>query len=196
MSKQFSQASENNKSAILDVLRQYFVDVGKVLEIGSGSGQHAAYFSYGLPHVIWQPSDLIENHPSIEAWLQSSEHLNWQLPLELDVDKGQWKNDTYSGVFSANTAHIMSWNQVVKMISGISKTLLPGGIFILYGPFNYGGEFTSESNARFNQWLISQAPHRAIRDFERVESAAREHGLTFLKDCKMPANNRCLVFKK
>lgn len=192
--KPFSQACENNKTPILAVLQQYFTEPGKILEIGTGTGQHAVFFTEHLPHLQWQTSDLEENHAGIGLWMADYPGENLLPPLTLDVGKNSWDFGPVDGVFTANTAHIMAWDEVLIMLEGVGKILKSGGKFVIYGPFNYGGQFTSDSNARFNEWLKVQAPHRAIRDFEAVCEAASKQGLSFVDDLEMPANNRCLVF--
>lgn len=201
MSKPFSQACENNKAAILTVLQQHFPDPGKLLEIGSGTGQHAVFFAAELPHLQWQTSDLVENHPGIHAWMADYPAENLLPPLRLDVADCDWTDcnrhwGPFDGVFTANTAHIMPWDEVLTMLDGVAQVLRSGGKLVIYGPFNYHGQFTSPSNARFNDWLQAQAPHRAIRDFEAVCEAAAARGLQWLDDIAMPANNRCLVFER
>lgn len=194
ISKPFSQACENNKTPILAVLQQHFTEPGKVLEIGSGTGQHAIFFAEHLPHLQWQTSDLTENHSGIQSWMADYSGENLLPPLTLDVGNNSWDFGSFDGVFTANTAHIMAWEEVLIMLQGVGKILNPGGKLVVYGPFNYRGQFTSDSNARFNEWLKMQAPHRAIRDFEAVCEAAAQQGLSFVDDIEMPANNRCLVF--
>jgi len=194
--KPFSQACENNKHAILAVLNRYLRSPGKVLEIGSGTGQHATFFAENLPYLSWQTSDLRENHPGILAWMHDYPGENLLPPFELNVANDNWNLSGFGGVFTANTAHIMSWDEVVAMIKGVAASLDHEGYWIIYGPFNYAGQFTSDSNVRFNEWLKAQAPHRAIRDFEALCSQAKAAGLSLLEDCSMPANNRCLVFQK
>ncbi len=194
--KPFSQACENNKQPILEVLQRHLTAPGSVLEIGTGTGQHAVWFAGHLPHLQWQTSDLVENHPGIRAWLADYEGDNLDAPIALDVAARDWPLSEFDAVFTANTVHIMAWPEVLAMLDGVAQLLVPGGLLIVYGPFNYNGQFTSESNARFNDWLKEQAPHRAIRDFEVVCEEARHRGLQLLEDVAMPANNRCLVFSK
>ena len=148
--KKFSQASENNKQPILRVLKEWCADCRDVLEIGSGTGQHAAYFSEHLPHLCWHCSDLPANHPSVNAWLDEAGHGNFARPFELDVScQDHWDsaractNAGFDAVFSANTAHIMSWSNVCDMFQGVAGLLAPQGVFLLYGPFNRNGAFTS-----------------------------------------------------
>jgi len=158
-----------------------------VLEIGSGTGQHAAYFARELPHLVWQTSDVAENLPGIREWVSDPP------PIELEVGK-EWPKVDADAVFSANTCHIMSWQQVQRMIEGIGKieTLQT---FCLYGPFNYGGKHTSDSNARFDAMLRARDPASGLRDFEKINALAEKAGLRLEEDNAMPANNRLLVWK-
>lgn len=192
--KPFSQACENNKAAILTVLQAHLRDATRVLEIGSGTGQHAIFFAEHLPHLHWQTSDLAEHHAGIREWLKEFPRHNLLSPLTLNVATSLWDFGSFDGVFTANTLHIMAWDEVLAMLDGVAKVLCPQGKLVIYGPFNYRGQFTSPSNARFNEWLQAQAPHRAIRDFEALCAAASARGLRWLDDIEMPANNRCLVF--
>lgn len=194
--KPFSQACLNNRDPILQVLRRVFAQQHQVLEIGSGTGQHAVYFAEHLPHLHWQTSDLVENHEAILAWLDDYAGDNIAPPLELDVTQQDWPVSEFDAVFSANTAHIMPWEAVEQMFAGIPSVLQSGGILALYGPFNYNGTYTSESNRRFDGWLKAQAPHRAIRDFELINALAQRADLTLLEDNAMPANNRLLVWRR
>jgi cyclopropane fatty-acyl-phospholipid synthase-like methyltransferase len=161
-----------------------------VLEIGSGTGQHAAYFAPELPHLTWQPSDAAEHLPGIRMWVGDG-----AAPIELDVER-PWPDVNADAVFSANTAHIMSWPQLERMFEGIGQLLPAGGVFALYGPFSYGGQHTSESNARFDAMLRSRDPLSGLRNFEDIDTLGERCGLTVVEDNAMPANNRLLVFKK
>lgn len=194
--KNYSEACEENKYPILDVLRQAFSELHSILEIGSGTGQHAVFFAEHIPHLLWQPSDTIENHASIIEWINDSQLDNVLPPLELDVAKHHWPTQTFDGIFSANTTHIMSWPEVVELFSGVRNVLASQGKFCLYGPFNYGGEFTSPSNAHFDQWLKSREPKSGIRDFETLNKLAADIDLTLINDHEMPVNNRLLVWQK
>jgi uncharacterized protein DUF938 len=182
--KPFSEASERNRDPILAILKRVFRQTSKVLEIGSGTGQHAAYFSAALPHLVWQASDRAENLPGIRQWGAA--------PIELDVD-GEWPAIDADAIFTANTCHIMSWPQVVRMFEGIGRIRGVNTVCI-YGPFNYGGRHTSESNARFDAMLRGRDPASGLRDFEALVTLAARHGLTLAEDNPMPANNRLLVF--
>lgn len=192
--KAFSQACENNKGPILAVLRPLLSDRESVLEIGSGTGQHAAYFAAQMPQLIWQASDVPQNHASIEAWIDGID--NARAPLALDVDSGTWPVEGYAAAFSANTAHIMHWSTVTNMFKGIGRMLEPGGVFALYGPFNYDGAYTSPSNERFDRSLRAADPGMGIRDFEAVADLAASAGMSLVDDHAMPANNRTLVWER
>ncbi len=194
--KQYSEACEQNCSPILDVLRNEFAESHHVLEIGSGTGQHAVYFCRHLPHLQWQTSDLDENHASIRAWLAEAGLENARPPLTLDVSRDDWPATRFDGVFSANTTHIMSWFAVECMFDGIGKLLDPRGRFCLYGPFNYGDRYTSSSNQRFDHWLKSRDPDSGLRNFEDLDELAGMHGMMLVSDHQMPVNNRLLVWEK
>lgn len=194
--KPFAESCAENRAPILAVLREVFADRRRVLEIGSGTGQHACYFASALPFLTWQTSDLAENHPGIHAWLAEEGNTNILPPLLLDVRQPQWPVDAVDAVFSANTAHIMGWDGVQAMFAGIGRVLEPGGLFALYGPFNYGGKYTAESNARFDAWLRQRDPASGVRNFEDLQALAAGAGLELLRDYPMPADNRTLVWRK
>lgn len=193
--KPYAEACERNKRPILEVLIHEFADARRVLEIGSGTGQHAAFFGPALPRLIWQTSDLAVNHAGIRAWLAEAAAPNVREPLLLDV-LGPWPDWPFDAVFSANTAHIMSWPQVQAMFAGVARVLAPSGRFCLYGPFNRRGEFTSESNREFDRALRAQDPAMGLRDDRELCALARGCGLTLESDHDMPANNRLLVWRK
>lgn len=194
--KQFSEACERNKQVILDTIEPLLKNKASVLEIGSGTGQHAIHFAQSLPYLKWQPSDLEENHPSINAWIADSDVSNILAPIALDTTANHWPTRLFDAIYSANTAHIMPWNAVEAMFKGASNSLSSDGLFMLYGPFNYNGEFTSESNRQFEVWLKEVNPCRGIRDFEAVNHLAELHRLKLKQDFEMPANNRLLVWRK
>ena len=193
--KPFSQACANNSHAILTVLQRVLADSCKVLEIGSGTGQHAVHFAGHLSHLTWQTSDLPDNHAGINAWLADYSGANLMAPFALDVTASPWPALEIDAVFSANTAHIMSWSAVQAMFDNFKNILPTGAVLALYGPFNYNGDYTSDSNRNFDVWLKTQAPHRAIRDFEAVNKLAAQAGLALQEDNEMPANNRLLVWR-
>lgn len=193
--KPFSEASERNREPILAVLRQHFADRRRVLEIGTGTGQHAVCFAASLPQLIWQTSDRDENHEGIRLWLQDAALENVLAPLSLDVT-GTWPADRYDAVYTANTLHIMSWQEVERFFAKLPDVMTDNAMLVVYGPFNYGGRFTSDSNAAFDASLRAAVPHRGIRDFEAVDKLAQGAGLRLVNDHAMPANNRCLVWQR
>jgi len=193
--KPFAESCEQNKHVIFEVIEKHFSGCQNILEVGSGTGQHAVFFASKLPHLLWQPSEQAENISGILQWLEDYPSNNIQSPITLNVNE-TWPANAYDGVFSANTAHIMSWQEVICFFKGVGESLESGGTFCLYGPFNYNKNFTSESNARFDQWLKDQSPLRGIRDFEELNSLAENQGLNFKEDVEMPANNRILVWQK
>lgn len=196
LTKPFSQSCENNKAPILDVLKKLLDKKHSVLEVGSGTGQHAVYFAKALTHLIWQTADQAAYHAGIQQWIGEASLDNVHDPLLLNVNDFDWRQAQYDAVFTANTLHIMSEQAAQYFTSNVHKTLNSGGLFIAYGPFNYDGEFTSSSNMRFNDWLKTQNQHSAIRDFEVINQCAQDNKLQFYLDYKMPANNRLLVWKK
>jgi len=196
----FSQACENNKKSILSVLESAFSTTNKVLEVGSGTGQHAEFFAENLPHLNWQPSDLLVNHHAINYRKEHSALTNLLTPITLDLNQ-PWQAvgsslplGKFDGIFTANTLHIVSDLLVEKFFIGVGKTLTQGGSLCIYGPFNYQGQYTSESNRNFDLWLKNRDEESAIRDFEDIVSLAQSTGLSLLADNVMPANNRLLVF--
>ena len=192
----FSSAAERNQQPILDQLRILLPQQGTILEIGSGTGQHAVFFTRNLPGLLWQPSDRSENLAGLEARF-SSEGNERILPLlQLDVIRDPWPGFSFEGAYSANTAHIMSWDAVVAMFTGVATHLLPGARFCLYGPFNIDNCFTSESNAQFDAGLRAKNSQMGIRDMAAIESLANLHQMQFEHKLAMPANNFILVFKK
>jgi SAM-dependent methyltransferase len=200
--KPYAESSEVNKAPILAVLKEIFAERKRVLEIASGTGQHAVYFGRELPHLIWQPSELPQNLPGIQAWLDEAQLPNVLAPLALDVNDAHWDvNDArwpvtaVDAIFNANTVHIISWPEVERLFAHIARVIAPGGCVCLYGPYNYDGKFTSESNARFDVWLKSRDPVSGVRDFEAVNRLAASHGLELLRDIAMPSNNRMLVWQ-
>ena len=194
--KPFSAACERNREPILGVLRAHFADRRHVLEIGSGTGQHAAYFATQLPHLTWQASDRATNLPGIRQWLDEAALPNTPAPLVLDVARGPWPRQTFDAVFSANTLHIMAWTEVEAMFAALGESLAGDAQLAIYGPFNYRGRFTSASNAEFDRNLKAQAAQRGIRDFADVDRLARAAGFALIEDAAMPANNRCLVWQR
>jgi len=191
----YSKACENNKEPILAILKSAFSNVSNVLEIGSGSGQHAVHFAPALPHLVWQTSDVVINHQGMMAWLNAFPADNLLPPLALDLND-EWQIARYDAIFTANTLHIVNQSLVTSFFDKTAKHLNVGGKLCIYGPFNYAGKFTSESNAEFDNWLKIKSPECGIRDFEWICELANEAQLELVKDHEMPANNRLLEFIK
>jgi cyclopropane fatty-acyl-phospholipid synthase-like methyltransferase len=195
MTKPHAPSCDRNRDPILAVLSEHFSDRRTVLEIGSGTGQHAVYFAKSLPHLVWQTSDVEDNLPGIREWLDEEDLPNTLPPLLLDV-QGKWPGAQFDAVFSANTLHIMSWPEVEMLFAHLNDALAADAKVAIYGPFNYAGKFTSESNAAFNDWLRARGEHMAIRDFEAVNALAESISLRLIADVDMPANNRTLVWQR
>lgn len=196
MDKPFSQSCENNKLPILQVISEVYVKPVEVLEIGSGTGQHACYFAQKLPHITWQCSDLRENIPGIDQWVAEAELTNLNPPLELDVTMSIWPVTEINALFSANTLHIISWSKIEILFQRLQRYLHTGARCCFYGPFNYQGNYTSDSNARFDQWLKTREPLSGIRDFEAIQDLAQAAGMRLIDDIAMPANNRLSIWQK
>jgi len=194
-SKPFAPSCERNKDAILTVLGRYLDGVNEVLEIGSGTGQHAVHMGRYLPTLRWQTSELIGNHAGIRAWIRDSGLSNVLEPLDLDVNAAAWPLQSTQAVYTANTVHIMSWDSVQAMFTGLRRILNTDGLLLIYGPFNYHGEFTSEGNRRLDEFIKANDSVSGIRDFEAVNELAEANGLKMLEDVEMRANNRLLVWR-
>ena len=207
--KPFAPACERNREPILAVLRTAFAHCRTVLEIGSGSGQHAVHFAAAMPWLTWQCSDVAAHLPGIGMWLDEARLANTPPPLALDV-RGPWPARRYDAVFSANSLHIMGWSEVEAFFAGVDRVLTGGrgvatkapaaatgcGILAVYGPFNDGGRYSSDSNRAFDAWLRARDPRSGLRDVEAVDALARDIGLQRLDDIAMPANNRCLLWQR
>lgn len=196
MNKPFAQSCENNQAVILTALERLLEPGQIVLEVGSGTGQHAVYFAGRLPRVIWQTSDQPQYHVGIRLWLDEAALSNVLAPVVLDVRTVDWSILAYDAVFTANSLHIMAADAAEQFMRGVSSALSPGGLFIAYGPFNYKGKFSSDSNARFDLWLKQQNQLSGIRDFEVLNQCAEQGGMYLLDDIAMPANNRLLIWRK
>ncbi len=193
----WSPACERNRGPILEVLREVFADRRSVLEIGSGTGQHAVHFAAALPGLVWHTSDLAEHHAGILGWIREEGLDNVRAPLLLDVSSDPWPAlPAIDAAFSANTAHIMSWHGVCDMFAGLGARLPAKAPFCLYGPFNVDGRFTSDSNREFDASLRLRNPHMGLRDLELLEKLARETGFVLTDNHAMPANNRMLVWRR
>lgn len=192
----YSSAAERNRQPILDQLRILLPENCTVLEIGSGTGQHAVFFSRHLKSIQWQPSDREENFASLEVRFTEEGNPRILPLLKLDVITDAWPQRTYTAAYSANTAHIMSWQAVEAMFAGIAAHLEKDARFCLYGPFNCNGQYTSESNARFDRQLRLNSPEMGIRDMEAIETLANTNQMYFDRNIAMPANNYILVFAR
>lgn len=194
--KPFAESCEVNQGPILNVLQEVFADRKHVLELASGTGQHAVHFGHALPHLIWQTSELQQNHSGIQMWLDEAQLPNVRPPLHIDANDEAWPIGNVDAIFCANSVHIMSWQEVEKLFAGIGRVLDAHGLLCLYGPFNYEGKFTSESNARFDTWLKTRDHKSGVRDFEALNILAEAHSMKLLKDIEMPINNRTLVWQR
>jgi cyclopropane fatty-acyl-phospholipid synthase-like methyltransferase len=194
--KPFAPSCERNREPILQVLAPLLRDARSVLEVGSGTGQHAVHFAAAMPWLTWQTSERAEHLPGIAQWLEDAALPNTPPSLALDVATGPWPGTRFDAVFTSNTLHIMGWPQVQAFFAGVDSVLAPGGTVVAYGPFNLGGAYTSQSNAQFDAWLKARDPASAIRDFEAVDALARGIGLQLMDDHAMPANNRLPVWRR
>jgi SAM-dependent methyltransferase len=196
MIKPYSDSCDQNREAILAVLAPLFSSYSTVLEVGSGTGQHAIYFAEKMPHLTWYTSDCRSYLEGINMWLIEAGLPNVVAPFELDVSASQWPTLAVDAIFTANSLHIMHQPDVVNLIDGAGSLLSCGGSLVIYGPFNYNRQYTSESNARFDQWLQARDPESGIKHFEEVASLAKNCGMALANDYAMPANNRILHFVK
>ena len=196
MIKPTSPACLRNQAPIAEVLKAHLNQSASLLEIGSGTGQHASYFTTALPDIIWQPSDLANTIDGINAWRERTAKENFLPPLVLDIEQDLWPVKQVDAVFSANLVHYVSWPKVRAMMTGIGRVLKDSGIALFYGPYNYDGQFTSDGNRDLDSWLRERDPESGIKDFEQIILAARKEKLRLIKDIAMPANNRILVLQK
>ena len=192
----FSEACERNKGPILEMLRTHFAGCSQVLEIGSGTGQHAVHFAAQLVHLTWHPTERLGFLPDLAARIQAEGGPNVRPPTVLDVMQPVWPLSRVDGIFTANTLHIMSWSEVTSMFQGIGATLAPGGTLCIYGPFRYDGRYTSPSNLEFDRMLQERDPRSGLREMAAVTSLAAGFGLSLAADHDLPAFNRLLVFAK
>jgi cyclopropane fatty-acyl-phospholipid synthase-like methyltransferase len=194
--KPHAPACERNRDAILEVLRRSLPDRGRVLEIGSGTGQHAVYFAETLPGLLWQPTERAAALPGIEAWRAEAALPNLARPLCLDVARDPWPPGPYDAVFTADTLHIMSWDEVCALFAALQGVMASDAVLIVYGPFRFNGGHTADSNRAFDEWLQARSPAMGLRDFEAVDALARGAGLMLVERCAMPANNFCAVWRR
>lgn len=192
----FSEACERNKDPILEVLRVRFADRTEVLEIGSGSGQHAVYFARALRHLTWHPTERLSYLPDLAMRTKLEGPDNLRPPAVLDVGQAVWPLRAVDAMFTANTLHIMSWNEVAALYRGVGTVLKPAGLLCVYGPFRYGGRYTSVSNREFDRMLQDRDPQSGLRDIDALVALGTQYGLRLDADHDLPANNRLLVFVK
>ena len=190
-----SDACDRNKAPILEVLKVEFAHCTHVLEIGSGTGQHAVHFASALPGIVWQPSDMPDAMPALRKRIFNEGPSNLRAPVTIDVSVTPWDVRKVDGVFSAKTLHIMHWPQVEAFFAGLPAVAKPGTVLAIYGPFRYRGQYTSGSNESFNAMLHARDPGSGIRDFEAVDALAHAAGFSLVADHAMPANNQTLVWK-
>ena len=192
----FAAAAERNAAPLLEILRHEFADSRSVLEIGSGTGQHAVTFAGQLPHLSWQPSDVAENCPGIKAWISDSKLDNVLPPIELDVRDNDAGDAQFDAAFSANTAHIMDLDAVQRMFGVLGKALEPGGLFCLYGPFCIDGQFNTPSNEAFDASLRQRDASMGIRDLEVLDLFAMINRMQRERLYAMPSNNYAVLWRK
>ena len=196
-----SDASERNKGPILAILEDVLAEAafaagGLVLEIGSGTGQHAVHFAQHLAHLTWQPTDRSEWLDTLRERVRREGTPNLRPPVELDVNSPAWPIETADAIFSANTLHIMAWHEVQAFFRGIGRTVARGGRVVVYGPFRFDGGYSSVSNAEFDAYLRRRDPASGIRDVEAVDVLAAAEGLELVASHAMPANNQLLVWER
>jgi len=196
MNKPYSESCDQNRNPILAVIQPILAASTSLLEIGSGTGQHAVHFAAEMSHLTWHTSDCEEYIPGIQAWLSDANLENVQPPFILNTSESTWPTIKVDAVFSANTVHIMHWHNVEALFAGVGEILTTGGHFLLYGPFNYNQQYTSESNQRFDQWLKDRDPQSGIKHCEDLITLAENAGLALKNDVEMPANNRILHWEK
>ena len=196
MNKPISEACLRNQGPIAAALKERLPNAARLLEIGSGTGQHAVFCARELPHITWQPSDLAQNHDGIKLWVTEAALSNVLEPLVLDVDQA-WPSMKVDHVFTANTVHYIADESVVNMLAGISCLIDKDGLFMMYGPVNINGEFTSEGNAHLDEWLKACVnPLAGIKDLADIERMAKDQDLVLIDNLAMPTNNRLLIFQK
>lgn len=194
--KPYAEYAVRNAAPILEILNREFRGSTRVLEIGSGTGQHAVAFAAALGHLHWQTSDLDENHAGINAWIDALQLENVSAPLSMDVRVADVESDSYDGVFSSNTAHIMGIDAVERMFSLVGTALREHGVFCLYGPFRCDGKFNTQSNADFDADLRGRDPVMGIRDIEKLDEFGAVTGLRRQRLYAVPSNNYVAVWQK
>lgn len=195
--KQHAPATARNRDAIRAVLARELPAHGSVLEIASGSGEHAVYFAAAFPHLTWQPSDPSDAAlASITAWRAEAQLANLQAALALDAAAAAWPIAHADAIVCINMVHISPWQATLGLFAGAARTLARGALLYLYGPYRFAGAFTAASNAEFDRSLRSRDPQWGVRDVGELDAAARPHGLERRDTVVMPANNHSLIFRK
>ena len=194
--KPYAPSCDRNREPILGVLQSFLGNTKSLLEIGAGTGQHAVFMAPHFDHMDWTLADRRQNHKGISLWLGDFPNSNIHGPIEYEIPESSLPRETFDGVFTCNTLHMIPWSHCLKMFDDVNHTLLPEGLFIIYGAFNYKDQFTSESNRNFDIWLKKRDPQSGIKNFEDVTNALKTLGFQKLQDISMPANNCILVFKK
>jgi cyclopropane fatty-acyl-phospholipid synthase-like methyltransferase len=190
----FAEAAARNAAPILGVLRHELRGCSTLFEIGSGTGQHAVTFAAALPDLQWQTSDLEQSHAGIRAWIEEAGLDNVLAPIGFDVLSAEAPDTRYDAVYSANTAHIMSYAAVCRMFELVGAMLSGQGVFCLYGPFSRGGVFSTPSNEAFDASLRARNAAMGVRDLDDLESLADQNGLKLARIYSMPANNLLTVW--
>ena len=193
--KPFAESAEQNKGPILGVLRAWFTEPGSVLEVGSGTGQHAVHFAAAMPHLVWQPTEVAGRIEGIEAWRRDAGLANLR-PARVLEAAGVWPAERYDYAFTANTAHIMHWPEVLASLAGVARALHRGGLFAMYGPFARGGRHTALSNLEFDRSLRRMDPGMGVRDIDDLLREALPLGLQLLETVAMPADNFTLIWRR
>jgi SAM-dependent methyltransferase len=193
----YAGAAERNRQPILDVLRRVLPTSGVVLEVASGTGQHAAFFAPALPGLTWQPSDPLPAHrDSIRAWAAGAAADNLAPPLDLDVERQPWPIDRADAIVNINMIHIAPWSAAAALIAGAARLLPPAGVLFFYGPFMRDGRHTAESNQRFDERLRAEDPRWGVRDLGDLTACATAAGFDAPEVVPMPANNLSVVFRR
>ncbi|MEC7181180.1 MAG: DUF938 domain-containing protein [Bdellovibrionota bacterium] len=196
MDRPYSPAVDRNKGPIFEVLKEYLMDGNNLLEIGSGTGQHAVFFAEKFPGLTWVTTDVRENLAGIKEWINEANLKNIKGPEELKIGTDDFPKKPFDYVFTANTLHIMSWKEGKTLFKLLGKRLREGSLTFFYGPFNKEGKYTSQGNEEFDRSLKERDPRSGIRNFEDVVNAMESFGFKLLKDHEMPSNNRLLVFER
>jgi cyclopropane fatty-acyl-phospholipid synthase-like methyltransferase len=194
--KPYSGACERNQAPILAVLRRRYAHTSHVLEIGSGTGQHAVHFAAALPQLVWQTSDRPQQLEGIRLWLAEAGLANTPPPWCLDVATHPLPTGSFDAVYTANTMHILAWREVERLFAALPGWMTEHALLTVYGPFRCAGRFASPGDAAFDAALRADRPERGLRDIEAVHALARGAGLSCIEDAPMPANNRCVTWQR